>query len=241
MLWCAHNERIAQLPCIRGRGGGGGESASSEVSPAMQVSGAHDRGQNFLELHAYYSLKLSGQSQQARKDAPQQTCGRDGLRGPHVPRAKGIGFWNSEGAAGQGVCWRGRPLGRGRVQRAHSPHSLPRSSPQIIVQESQSNYYDCRLTLQPAVDPMITPDGYVFSREAILENLLQQKKAIKRKLAAWEAQQQEGADLVRGTPALHRCGAMPPCLAGAPAAWRAMQHAPRPTHPARMPLTSGLL
>lgn len=39
-------------------------------------------------------------------------------------------------------------------------------------------------------DPMCTPAGVVFSREAILENLLAQKKANKRKLAAWEAQQQ---------------------------------------------------
>ncbi len=36
---------------------------------------------------------------------------------------------------------------------------------------------------------MATPSGYIFSREAILENLLAQKKANKRKLAAWEAQQ----------------------------------------------------
>ncbi len=40
-------------------------------------------------------------------------------------------------------------------------------------------------------DAVCTPDGYMFNREAILENLLQQKKAIKRKLAAWEAQQQD--------------------------------------------------
>ena len=40
---------------------------------------------------------------------------------------------------------------------------------------------------------MCTPSGYLFSREAILENLLDQKKANKRKLAAWEAQQAEDA------------------------------------------------
>ncbi len=38
-------------------------------------------------------------------------------------------------------------------------------------------------------DPVCTPSGHLYSREAILENLLGQKKAIKRKLAAWEAQQ----------------------------------------------------
>ena len=40
-------------------------------------------------------------------------------------------------------------------------------------------------------DPVCTPDGYLYSREAILESLLQQKKANKRKFAAWEQQQQD--------------------------------------------------
>ncbi len=42
-------------------------------------------------------------------------------------------------------------------------------------------------------DPVVTPQGYLYSKEAILENLLAQKKAIKKKLAAWEAAQQEAA------------------------------------------------
>ena len=37
---------------------------------------------------------------------------------------------------------------------------------------------------------MCTPQGVLFSRQAILENLLAQKKANKRRLAAWEAQQE---------------------------------------------------
>lgn len=40
-------------------------------------------------------------------------------------------------------------------------------------------------------DPVCTPDGYLYSREAILESLLQQKKSNKRKFAVWEAQQLE--------------------------------------------------
>lgn len=44
---------------------------------------------------------------------------------------------------------------------------------------------------------MCTPAGVLFSREAILENLLAQKKANKRKLAAWEAQQEALAREVR--------------------------------------------
>ncbi|KAI8471896.1 MAG: hypothetical protein J3K34DRAFT_416046 [Monoraphidium minutum] len=60
--------------------------------------------------------------------------------------------------------------------------------------DSHGNFYDCSLTLQPVVGPVVTPDGYLYSREAILENLLQQKKAIKRKLAEWEAEQKAEAD-----------------------------------------------
>lgn len=50
----------------------------------------------------------------------------------------------------------------------------------------------CRLVSCPQ-DPVCTPKGFLFSREAILENLLEQKKANKRKLAAWEAQQADEA------------------------------------------------
>ena len=48
-------------------------------------------------------------------------------------------------------------------------------------------------------DPVCTPDGYIYSREAILESLLQQKKSNKRKLAAWEAQQQDELRKVSST------------------------------------------
>lgn len=43
---------------------------------------------------------------------------------------------------------------------------------------------------------MAGPSGHLFSREAILESLLSQKKANKRKLKAWEAQQAEEANKV---------------------------------------------
>ena len=59
--------------------------------------------------------------------------------------------------------------------------------------DSLSNFYDCRLTLMPAVDPVVTPSGFLFSREAILKNLLEQKKAGKRHLAEWEAAKEKRA------------------------------------------------
>lgn len=58
--------------------------------------------------------------------------------------------------------------------------------------DTLGKYYECCLTLQPAVDPVVTPDGFLFSKEAILENLLSQKKTIKKQMAAWEAAQVEG-------------------------------------------------
>lgn len=52
-----------------------------------------------------------------------------------------------------------------------------------VGKDSHGNFYDCSLTLQPVVDPMVTPDGHLYSKEAILENLLAQKKMIKRKVS----------------------------------------------------------
>jgi hypothetical protein len=44
---------------------------------------------------------------------------------------------------------------------------------------------------------VVTPEGYVFCKEAILEYFLSQKKIMKKKVAAWEAQQQEEATKAR--------------------------------------------
>mmetsp|Transcript_29649 Transcript_29649/g.54374 ORF Transcript_29649/g.54374 Transcript_29649/m.54374 type:complete len:321 (-) Transcript_29649:734-1696(-) len=68
--------------------------------------------------------------------------------------------------------------------------------------DSLGNYYDCCLTLQKAEDPVLSPHGYLYSREAILENLLEQKKAIKRKLAEWEAAQKNDEQQAQETAAI---------------------------------------
>ncbi|CAJ0942927.1 unnamed protein product, partial [Mesorhabditis belari] len=77
----------------------------------------------------------------------------------------------------------------------------------------------CSLTLQPCKQPVITPDGYLFDREAILEYIVAQRKLIAKKTKEWEkqnekeeelkkkAEEQERADLLKkfktfeGTPA----------------------------------------
>jgi hypothetical protein len=59
-------------------------------------------------------------------------------------------------------------------------------------------------------DPVVTPEGYLYSREAILANLLEQKKAIKRKLATWEKEQQDEQERVG--PLRRRGSRMVPCI-----------------------------
>eukprot|EP00116_Pleurobrachia_bachei_P008682 sb/3468944/ len=47
-----------------------------------------------------------------------------------------------------------------------------------IGRDSARNFDCCCLTLQPCKDPVTTQEGYLFEREAILTNLLKQKKKI---------------------------------------------------------------
>lgn len=57
----------------------------------------------------------------------------------------------------------------------------------------------CCLTLQPCHDPVITPDGYVYDKEAILEYIVHQKTEIARRMKEYDKQkaklEKEGNDL----------------------------------------------
>ncbi|XP_041858760.1 nitric oxide synthase-interacting protein [Melanotaenia boesemani] len=46
----------------------------------------------------------------------------------------------------------------------------------------------CCLSLQPCQDPVVTPDGYLYEKQAILEYLLHQKTEIAKKMKAYEKQ-----------------------------------------------------
>ncbi|XP_054861191.1 nitric oxide synthase-interacting protein [Amphiprion ocellaris] len=48
----------------------------------------------------------------------------------------------------------------------------------------------CCLSLQPCKDPMVTPDGYLYEKQAILEYILHQKTEIAKKMKAYEKQKQ---------------------------------------------------
>merc|ERR1719379_760262 len=50
---------------------------------------------------------------------------------------------------------------------------------------------DCRLTLQPAADPVCTPSGIIYSKEAILQCLIQQREDIARKMQDWRSLQRK--------------------------------------------------
>ncbi|VDK78867.1 unnamed protein product [Litomosoides sigmodontis] len=54
--------------------------------------------------------------------------------------------------------------------------------------DSVKEFDCCSITLQPCRDPVISPYGYVFDREAVLEYYLEQKKENARKLKEWEKQ-----------------------------------------------------
>merc|ERR1711972_199515 len=47
--------------------------------------------------------------------------------------------------------------------------------------DSIGNFDDCQLTLQPAIDPVCTPQGIIYSKEAILTYLIHQHKRNKIK------------------------------------------------------------
>lgn len=49
----------------------------------------------------------------------------------------------------------------------------------------------CCLSLQPCKDPVVTPDGYIYEKEAILEYILHQKKEIARQMKLYEKQKNE--------------------------------------------------
>ncbi|XP_034030045.1 nitric oxide synthase-interacting protein [Thalassophryne amazonica] len=48
----------------------------------------------------------------------------------------------------------------------------------------------CCLSLQPCHSPVVTPDGYLYEKQAILEYILHQKTEIAKKMKAYEKQKQ---------------------------------------------------
>jgi len=57
--------------------------------------------------------------------------------------------------------------------------------------DSVKGFDCCCLTLQPCIDPVVTPEGCLFDRAAFLEYIINTKRDNQRKLALWQQQQQE--------------------------------------------------
>ncbi|XP_057333323.1 nitric oxide synthase-interacting protein homolog [Microplitis mediator] len=60
-----------------------------------------------------------------------------------------------------------------------------------IGKDSVKGFDCCCLTLQPCRNPVITPDGYLFDKEAILEYILTKKREYTRKVKEYEAQKRK--------------------------------------------------
>lgn len=61
---------------------------------------------------------------------------------------------------------------------------------QRVGKDSVKDFDCCCLTLQPCRNPVITKDGYLFDKEAILEYVLTKKKEYARKMKEYEKQKQ---------------------------------------------------
>ena len=55
-----------------------------------------------------------------------------------------------------------------------------------ISKDSINGFNACCLTLQPCKTPMVTPEGYLYDREAIIEYIFNRKKEYSRRLLAWQ-------------------------------------------------------
>uniref|UniRef100_A0A7S2MJN3 Nitric oxide synthase-interacting protein zinc-finger domain-containing protein n=1 Tax=Haptolina brevifila TaxID=156173 RepID=A0A7S2MJN3_9EUKA len=62
--------------------------------------------------------------------------------------------------------------------------------------DSMKDIDACSLTLQPCVEPVVTPSGVLYDKEAIIKFILARKKEIARETEAWEAQQASDASSV---------------------------------------------
>ncbi|OQR68873.1 nitric oxide synthase-interacting protein-like [Tropilaelaps mercedesae] len=60
--------------------------------------------------------------------------------------------------------------------------------------DAQREFDCCCLTLHPCRDPVITPEGFLYDREAILEYIIKQKLSITKKRKEFERQEKKRED-----------------------------------------------
>lgn len=62
---------------------------------------------------------------------------------------------------------------------------------QRLAKDSVKGFDSCNLTLQPARTPVITKDGYLFDKEAILQYIITKKGEYSRKMKEYERQKMD--------------------------------------------------
>ncbi|XP_066991851.1 nitric oxide synthase-interacting protein homolog [Anabrus simplex] len=65
------------------------------------------------------------------------------------------------------------------------------TSTQRVGKDSIKDFDCCCLTLQPCRDPVITPDGFLFDKEAILQYIITKKNEYSRQLKEFEKQKRK--------------------------------------------------
>lgn len=80
---------------------------------------------------------------------------------------------------------------RDAQQSGYGSHS------QRFSKDSIKEFDCCSLTLQPCRNPVITTDGYLFDKEAILEYYIAKKKEIARQLKEYEKQKKQDENEVK--------------------------------------------
>ena len=65
---------------------------------------------------------------------------------------------------------------------------------QRLAKESLKSFDCCNLTLQPCALPVITKDGYLFDKEAILQYIITKKGEYNRKMKEFEKQKKSDED-----------------------------------------------
>lgn len=60
-----------------------------------------------------------------------------------------------------------------------------------VGKDSVKDFDCCSLTLQPCRNPVVTPDGHLYDKEAILEYIIHKKKEIAQKMKLYEKQKSQ--------------------------------------------------
>ncbi|XP_027199872.2 nitric oxide synthase-interacting protein [Dermatophagoides pteronyssinus] len=63
--------------------------------------------------------------------------------------------------------------------------------------DSVKDFNACNLSLQPCRNPVITPDGYLYDKEAILEYIIRQKAKILRDIKRYEKEKQKDEQRIK--------------------------------------------